>query len=91
MHQPQPREGAGVRWGVPACPPPAQLDWRRATWEVLEPAADPGVALRHRPDSDTAHQAAVSGRQLTDLQDHRGDLLQVQALLQATQRLGAQV
>ena len=71
-------------------PHAAQLDRREPREEVLEPAEQPGLALRQRQDADAAHPATVPGRQRPHLQDHRGDRLQVQAVLTAAQRVRQQ-
>lgn len=73
-----------------SCSYAAQLDrWIRQ--KVLEPQKQSGLALRERQNQDPADSAPVSGRDRQNLQDHSGDLLQMQKILTAAQRIGKQV
>lgn len=70
----------------------SKLDRRLLQQEALgSPEQQPGLAMCQRQDPHPAHPAAVSGRQHENVQNHRGHLVQVQEVLEATQRIGQQV
>ncbi len=54
-------------------------------------AEQSGLALRERQDPHPADSAPVSGWQHQDLQDHSGDLLQMQKIHETAQRIRGQV
>lgn len=83
-----------MRGRVPPRAAPAQLDWSGPREQALgqkDRGQDPGLEVRQRQDPDPTHPAAVPGRKHAHVQDHCGNVVQVQEVLAPAQPIREQV